>query len=69
MRILITAAVAACLAVGLAQTATPAAAKDKACKSLTKEDVCTKRADCTWTPAADPAKKGACKTAPKPKAT
>ena len=67
MRILITAAVAACLAVGLAQTATPAAAKDKACKTLKDEGSCSARTDCKWSKPADP--KGKCATAPKPKAT
>ncbi len=69
MRILLTAALAASLAAGtlpaLAETAKPV--KEKACKTIKKEEDCGKRPDCAWSTPGDA--KGACKTAPKPKAT
>ena len=66
MRILLSAALASSLAAGslpaLAQTATPAPAKPKACKTIKDETSCGARTDCGWA-------KGKCKTAPKPKTT
>ena len=71
MRILLSAALAASLAVGslpaLAQTATPV--KDKACKTFKDETACKGGKDCSWTPATDPKKQGKCAAAPKPKTT
>ena len=71
MRILFSAVLAASFAAGtlpaLAQTAAPTPAKEKACKTLKKEEACGARSDCSWSKQGDP--KGKCKTAPKPKTT
>jgi hypothetical protein len=49
----------------LAQTAKPV--KEKACKTLKKEEACSGRSDCSWSKQGDP--KGKCATAAKPKTT
>jgi hypothetical protein len=70
MRILFSAVLAASFAAvslpALAQTAAPAPAKQKACKTNKDEPSCTS-AGCTWSKPNDP--KGKCKTTPKPKTT
>jgi hypothetical protein len=70
MRILFSAVLAASFAAvslpALAETAKPV--KEKACKTLKKEDACGARSDCSWSKQGDP--KGKCATAPaKPKTT
>jgi hypothetical protein len=69
MRILFSAVLAASFAAvslpALAQTAKPV--KEKACKTLKKEDACGARSDCSWSKQGD--LKGKCATAPKPKTT
>jgi hypothetical protein len=72
MRIFFSAVIAASLAAGsmtaLAQTAAPAPAKQKACKTNKDEASCSGQQGCTWSKPGDAS--GKCKKAPKqPKAT
>jgi len=67
MRILLTAAVAASLALGTVSAFAQTAAKPAACKTLKEEAACTARTDCAWKAPTGKQKAGKCATAPKKK--